>query len=304
MGLPSGAVIFLSYRRGDTAGHAGRLFDRLASRFGREAVFMDVDTIRPGEDFARAISERVGTCDVLIALIGDQWLTATDAGGRRRIEDPADFVRAEIEAALQRGIPIVPILVEGARMPAASELPDSMRGLVLRQAMEVSDTRFDAEAEDLVRAVATHLPEQRRAADEVARGRRRVLAAVSVVLVVTVAGFWYARRREKIPELAGRWVAEVENPGREPFQVVLDFRVMQEGEKEVLGSVVFPAGSGVIRGGRLEGRRLSFETVHQAQFEDKPATSQFKAEFKGQELHGVLQTEYQVRAFVARRRTP
>lgn len=297
-------MIFLSYRRGDTAGHAGRLFDRLADRFGRDAVFMDVDTIRPGEDFARAISDRIGTCDVLIALIGDQWLTMTDAAGRRRVDDPQDFVRSEVEAALQRGIPILPVLVEGARMPAASELPESLRELVQRQAMEVRDTRFDAEAEDLVRAVARCLPPgapgaSRRAAPGVAR--RRAILAGAAALGGLGAAWWWARRDGEW-SLAGKWIAEVENPGHPAFRVALDFREVMEGE--VVGSVKFPTGEGTIRSVQVEGRRVRFETVHQPQFEDRPAVSKFLAEWKAGELRGVLQNDLQSRAFVARRPPP
>ena len=94
--------IFISYRRDDTAGHAGRLFDRLAEHFGRERVFMDVDTIQPGQDFAEVIGERVRSSGAVIVLIGKEWLLATDASGDIRLNDPADFVRLEIVSALQR----------------------------------------------------------------------------------------------------------------------------------------------------------------------------------------------------------
>ena len=115
--------IFISYRREETAYPAGWLFDRLAERFSPKQVFKDVDSIELGDDFVQMITRAVGSCDVLLALIGDQWLTITDVHGRRRLDDPDDFVRLEIEAALTRNVRIIPILVDGANMPRADELP-------------------------------------------------------------------------------------------------------------------------------------------------------------------------------------
>jgi hypothetical protein len=107
--------IFISYRRGETAYPAGWLFDRLVQHFGAVQIFKDVDSIELGDDFVEVITRAVGSCDVLLALIGDQWLTVTDVNGRRRIDDPDDFVRLEIQAALTRNVRIIPILVDGAK---------------------------------------------------------------------------------------------------------------------------------------------------------------------------------------------
>ncbi len=137
--------IFISYRREETAYPAGWLFDRLVSHFGQAQVFKDVDSIEPGDDFVETITAAVGSCDVLLALIGDQWLTLTDANGRRRLDDPNDFVRLEIEAALSRDIRVIPVLVEGARMPRPDELPPTLSGLVRRQSLELSPSRFAAD---------------------------------------------------------------------------------------------------------------------------------------------------------------
>ncbi len=115
---PTGAGrIFISYRREETAYPAGWLFDRLVEHFGQGQVFKDVDSIQLGDDFVEVITAAVAGCDVLLALIGDQWLTITGEDGRRRLEDPSDFVRLEIEAALARNIRVIPVLVDGARMP-------------------------------------------------------------------------------------------------------------------------------------------------------------------------------------------
>ena len=135
---PSPGRIFISYRREDTAYPAGWLYDRLASRYGDGQIFKDVDSIELGDDFVEVITNAVGNCDVLLALVGDEWLTITDADGRRRLDDPNDFVRLEIEAALTRNVRVIPILVDGSRMPHAEEVPASLAGLVRRQALELS----------------------------------------------------------------------------------------------------------------------------------------------------------------------
>ena len=112
---PSPGRIFISYRREETAYPAGWLYDRLADRYGGGQVFKDVDSIQLGDDFVEVITRAVGSCDVLLALIGDRWLTITDQDGRRRLDDPDDFVRLEIEAALTRNVRVIPILVDGAQ---------------------------------------------------------------------------------------------------------------------------------------------------------------------------------------------
>jgi hypothetical protein len=158
--------IFISYRRDETAYPAGWLFDRLAQHFGSAQVFKDVDSIELGDDFIEVISRAVGSCDVLLALIGDQWLTMTDLHGRRRLDDPDDFVRLEIEAALARKVRIIPILVDGATMPRADELPAGLSGLVRRQALELSPSRFEYDTSRLLRVLDATLAEMRSALDD------------------------------------------------------------------------------------------------------------------------------------------
>src|SRR5579862_959179 len=123
MTLAGEGGIFVSYRRQESSHLAGRLYDRLADRFGEDQMFMDVDTIEPGVDFAEEIFRAVASCKVLLAIIGPSWLTATDANGRRRLDDPDDIVRLEIEAALGRSVRVIPILIEGAVMPTRQDLP-------------------------------------------------------------------------------------------------------------------------------------------------------------------------------------
>jgi TIR domain len=109
--------VFISYRQHDTAYPAGWLYDQLADHLGRDQVFKDIDSIQLGDDFVEVITRAVESCDVLLALIGDAWLTITDEHGRRRLDDPDDFVRLEIEAALTRKVRVIPILVEGPGCP-------------------------------------------------------------------------------------------------------------------------------------------------------------------------------------------
>jgi len=146
------ANIFVNYRRGDSAGHAGRLFDRLSHRFpGR--VFMDVDTIQPGIDFVESIEQAVGCCEVLIVMIGREWLSLKDENGRRRLDDPGDFVRLEIASALNRDIRIIPVLVEGAAMPRLEDLPADLARLTRLNAIELSDARWTFDGDRLIMAI-------------------------------------------------------------------------------------------------------------------------------------------------------
>jgi phosphohistidine phosphatase SixA len=146
------ARIFINYRREDTAGWAGRLFDRLNQKFGRENVFMDIDTLEPGVDFVEAIQEAVGSCDVLIAVIGQKWLTVTNPEGQRRLNNPEDFVRLEIATALERKVRVIPILVDRAFLPHYTELPDVLQPLVRRHALEVGN-HFHSDVDRLIRAI-------------------------------------------------------------------------------------------------------------------------------------------------------
>jgi len=145
----SKAKIFISYRRRETAGYAGRLYDGLVDHFGAERVFMDI-TMEPGVDFAATIRDAVGSCGALVALIGEEWLTVVDARGNRRIDDPADVHRMELQAALDRDVRLIPALVQDADMPTAEDLPEALRPLVGRQAVELSDQRWDYDVGRLV----------------------------------------------------------------------------------------------------------------------------------------------------------
>jgi TIR domain len=152
--------IFMSYRRDETDFPASWLYDRLAAHFGHDKIFKDVDSIEPGDDFGEVIARAVGSCDVLLALIGEYWVSITDSDGKPRLDDPDDFVRLEIEAALQRGVRVIPILVGDAAMPRADQLPETLRRLARRQALELSPKRFEADVHRLLRVLERTLAEQ------------------------------------------------------------------------------------------------------------------------------------------------
>jgi ankyrin repeat protein len=142
--------VFISYRREDSAGHAGRLFDHLAKKLGRDHVFRDVDNIRPGDNFAEAIREKITASELLLVLIGPGWLTAVDREARRRLEDPHDVVRLEIEMGLKRKMRIIPVLLPGVSMPSANELPESLAPLHQLNAFEISEAHFDRDVLELI----------------------------------------------------------------------------------------------------------------------------------------------------------
>ena len=121
---------------------AGRLYDHLSNHFSNHLLFMDIDTIEPGEDFVEVLQNAVGSCQALIAVIGPDWLSSTDQAGQRRLDDPNDFVRLEIAAALERNIRVIPVLVDGAFMPTVQDLPDALAKLARRNALFISNERF------------------------------------------------------------------------------------------------------------------------------------------------------------------
>jgi hypothetical protein len=150
-------AIFMSYRREDTEGQAGRLFDDLARHFGEHSVFMDVAGIEPGRDFRRVIDEHVSSCGVLLAMIGKSWIDAKDGSGRRRLDDPMDFVRLETASALKRDIPVIPVLVHGASMPRAEQLPEDLAELAYRNGVEVTHVRWDSDVQVLIKALGPYV---------------------------------------------------------------------------------------------------------------------------------------------------
>jgi hypothetical protein len=144
--------ILINYRRTDSLGHASRLYSELRDRFGEERIFMDVDSIEPGLDFTEAIKRSVRSADLMLVIIGPHWFG--EAGGRRGLTDPHDYVRLELEAALEANIRILPVLVGSAEMPSSQHLPATLAMLNLRQAFELSEARWPADVNELSRRLS------------------------------------------------------------------------------------------------------------------------------------------------------
>ena len=200
--------VFICYRREDSAGFAGRIYDRLKNGLGRESVFIDVDNIPAGRDFVEVLSERVGRCDALVALIGKNWLASAGKDNRHRLDDRNDFVRIEIEAALERNVPVIPVLLDGAVMPQADDLPDGLKKLARRQGIEISHNRFDSDVERLTDALAliegaparpsaspgaTAAPLMAAAPKSVAR-TRWLIPLAALAIIAGGAGFFFEQR--------------------------------------------------------------------------------------------------------------
>jgi hypothetical protein len=152
-----GRAIFISYRRDDTEGEAGRLFDDLVRSFGEDSVFMDVAGINPGMDFRKAIDDNVANCGVLLAMIGPAWSSIKNADGARRLDDPNDFVRLEIASALARDVAVIPVLVHDAKMPRQTDLPENLKNLAFRNSVEITHARWNSDVQLLTAALGRYV---------------------------------------------------------------------------------------------------------------------------------------------------
>jgi hypothetical protein len=161
-----GRAIFISYRRDDTEGEAGRLFDDLTRTFGENSVFMDVAGINPGIDFRKAIDDNVAGCGVLLAMIGPTWATISNSAGTRRLEDPNDFVRLEIASALSREVAVIPVLVHDAKMPHPDQLPDNLKDLAYRNSVEITHARWNSDVQLLIDALGQYVAASGKKSDE------------------------------------------------------------------------------------------------------------------------------------------
>ena len=232
--------IFLSYRRDDSSGYAGRLFDNLAETFGRERVFMDIETLEPGMDFVTGIDRAIASCGAVIAMIGPNWINAKNADGHRRLEDPNDFIRLEITSALTRDVRVIPVLVHNARMPPEQELPEALRPLCRLQACEISDNRWEFDAHRLIEVLGplvaepepgpkTTPPATKPTTEAASTGtspERKPggptvwLTAAAVVILAAVGGAWWLGRsppaEPAAPTISEPAVSPVPAPRGEP----------------------------------------------------------------------------------------
>jgi len=150
--------LFISYRRGDARGIAGRLSDTLGAYFGDDRVFRDIESIEGGADFGNVIEDSLQTADAVIVLIGPDWLALKDDKGQRRIDDPEDWVAQEIAVAMELKKPVFPVLVENASMPRADELPEKLKTLTRYNAISISDDRWKTDVERLAKIISFEIP--------------------------------------------------------------------------------------------------------------------------------------------------
>lgn len=279
------ASVFLSYRRDDSAGFAGRLADDLEAIFGDGTVFRDVDDIRPGEDFVQAIESHMRTVDVILVMIGPRWLVVSP-DGRRRLDDVRDFVRQEIAAALASGRPLIPLLVGGTTMPAETDLPVDIAPLARRQAMVLSDAGWRSDMERLVKNLRELVPGQGvgvGAEEQVRRsGSRNVgLVLVGLVAIVAVVGAVMMRMPSiqsvsLVPptvtsptvDISGRWTARVKYDWGDQHDEVFEFRYLGG---SLHGTATLLTGRLTIEQAKLDGDWISFVTRSQEMLsDDKP----------------------------------
>ena len=194
-----GESIFINYRRGEDQAAAGRLYDQLEASFTRERIFIDVDNIAPGRDFTEELATRVEQCDVFLAVVGRRWADVVDVDGSRRLDNPNDWVRVEIESAQRLGKHIIPVLVDGAEMPRPEKLPDALQPFARRNAARLTHERFRADVQALVVAIG-RLREAERARFE---AERRQTPPVAETLAVSPP----SAREAASPAAAGRRIA-------------------------------------------------------------------------------------------------
>ena len=317
--------IFISYRREDTSGYAGRLYDQVSSHFGRDHVFMDVADLEPGSDFVDTIEKKVGTCDALIALIGKNWLSIKDERSQVRLTMPGDFVSIEIAAALKRGIEVIPVLVGGAKMPVQRELPESLQLLSRRQALELSDVHFTRDVGDLIGALKR--PGGTRPPQPFTR-IKRALAASTICVLAAGIGIWTWHKlsrpgnqtktavvsRNSAPQAAvaspaiatkivdqgnvsGNWKAVVERKAVK-YEIYFTFEVASD---KLFGTVIYPTGEAGILNGKISQNRISFITKHTPDFADEEATITVEGRVSGDEIEILTQDKDGYSKGVARR---
>jgi hypothetical protein len=285
----TGNAIFISYRREDGAAFAGRLFDRLSGRFGAERVFMDVDDIEPGRDFVAAIEEAVAASSVLLVVIGRSWL-------RREIDDE-DFVHREILAALRQGLKVIPILIEGASMPAAADLPGDLASFTRKNAIILRDSHFHDDVAVLLGILERELPRRRGGK----RGWAWVASLAAALLLVLGGIYWYRAAGFDPASLAGNWRAEVVTSQGYRYSIDFHFVVL---DGTLTGTVRYPTGLAVIGEADVDGSRLAFQSEHVPQFETEKALIRFRGRVVEDKIEFLMQTDQGQEEFVARRPSP
>jgi hypothetical protein len=276
---PIAARVFISYRRDDAAGYAGRLEEALERRLGRGGAFRDVQDIPPGEDFVAAIRRRLADAHTVLVLIGPRW-AGGETPGRRRIDDERDFVRLEVQVALESGARVVPVLLPGATMPAEDILPGPLKALARRNALPISDTNWDADVDRLVAGFG--LPPRRAAWPWAAGGA--VLAAAAVAAIGALR-FWPAA--DPGERLIGLWQAELRYDWGDRYGERFEFK---RHAGALTGSAGFLGYPRAIEKLQFDGRNLRFETRSEESMggSTRETTHVYAAELRGKPPNEVL----------------
>jgi hypothetical protein len=241
--------VFISYRRDDSAGYAGRLADALEKRLGNDTVFRDVEDIKPGEDFVKAIERNLQNARVFLVIIGKDWFAVKDNQGRRRLDIPKDYVRIEIESALRLKVLLIPVLVEGAVMPKPEELPRTIAALANRHAIDMTDSRWEEDIERLIdtfNAFPDERPRDRSLASK-HKWLKRITLSSALILITGIVLFIF-QTYFLIPDVSGHWYFE-----RGDYLLI-----KQDGNQVEIEHIdpgmqtTYEKGKGVIKGRRLE----------------------------------------------------
>ncbi|MEO8051560.1 MAG: toll/interleukin-1 receptor domain-containing protein [Acidobacteriota bacterium] len=304
--------IFISYRREDTSGYAGRLYDQISSHFGPDHVFMDVADLEPGTDFVETIDAKVSTCDALIVLIGKNWLTIRDEQNQVRLRKAGDFVSIEIAAALNRNVEVIPVLVGGGKMPLQRDLPESLQPLCRRQALELSDVHFTRDMGDLIEALKR--PASTRVVPSPNWRKSTLAASISIIFALAAGiGIWAwrnshpPRQGETSPiagttkpappanspknadntDISGTWRAVVQKENVR-YEIYFTFEVV--GDK-LFGQAIYPTGEAGILNGTIRQSRISFITKHVPDFAEEEATITVEGKVSGDEIQVFTQDQ-------------
>ena len=272
--------IFISYRREDSAPYAGRLYDRLCTHFGADQVFMDVDDIPPGADFAAHIDAKVGSCDAMVVVIGKDWLTARNADGQLRLSDPSDFVGLEVSLALQRSVLVIPVLVGGASIPKPEELRADLKALSKRNALTLNNHDFQRDVDQLIEALdkapGLRKPALKQNIDSRAELRkkllRRLVWKVPLIFLLMSLAVWWQMRREneaqmtaatqtgasKAMAFTGSWKGDVTYPWQVSHTEQFLFQLEED---KLFGTATFLGVKRGIGDGKIVGETISFSVA-------------------------------------------
>ena len=276
--------IFISYRRDDAAGYAGRLEGALEHRLGHGSTFRDLQDIAPGDDFVQVIRQRLASAAGVVVLIGPRWAGA-EPGGARRIDDPRDFVRMEVQAALESDARVVPLLLPGATMPREDQLPDGLKSLARRNALPMADAHWEAGVDQLVSSLGLSRP---RAIWPWAAGG----AGVAALAVAALSWGLFPDGQDDANRLIGRWQADVRYDWGDQYTERLEFT---RHAGELTGTVDHLGYPRPIEQLRLNGRNLSFQTRSRETMgaEEREKIHAYTAELQGQPPDEVLSLRMQ-----------